>query len=277
MKQFKIGIQLYSLREEMAADMEATLAAVKAMGYDYVEFAGYFGKSAEEVKALLDKHGLTAISVHQNPDDFLVGGQAVIDYLKVLGVKYAAIPWYDTARLLADWKVGTDNIAELGKSLKANGIQLLYHNHDFEFQKIDGQYLLDKLYATVPADLLQPEFDTCWVHYAGENPATYLEGYADRKIDVVHLKDFTCKTIGGGPVYELIGVDKEQSEDEKAARESFRFTPVGYGIQDWASILRSCEKIGAEYLIVEQDQWYENNPLDCAAKSRAYLRDTFGL
>ncbi len=277
MKDFKIGIQLYSLREEMEKDMDATLGAVKAMGYDYVEFAGYFGKTAEEVKALLDKHGLTAISVHQNPDLFWKEGQPAIDYLKKIGVKYCAIPWYTVDEYFERWDETIDKFTKLGEDLKANGIQLLYHNHDFEFSKIDGETILDKMYATISAELLQPEFDTCWIHYAGNDPAEYLCKYADRKIDVVHLKDFTCTKLGGGPVYGLIGAGDTPTRRKERENNNFKFRPVGYGMQDFKSIIEACEKIGADYLIVEQDQWYDENPLDCAAKSRAYLKENFNI
>ena len=88
MKKFKIGLQLYSIRENVEKDMDAALKAVKEMGYDCVEFAGFFGKSAEEVRAMLDKYGLEAISVHQTAEPWLKEGQKAIDYLKTDGVKF---------------------------------------------------------------------------------------------------------------------------------------------------------------------------------------------
>ena len=81
MKQFKVGLQLYSVRNDMEKDFEGTLKAVKDMGYDYVEFAGFFGKSADEVKDILDRLGLTAISVHEGTQNFNEKGQEAIDYL----------------------------------------------------------------------------------------------------------------------------------------------------------------------------------------------------
>ena len=92
MKKFKVGIQLYSLRDAMEKDMDATLKAVKEMGYDYVEFAGYFDKSAEEVRTLLDKYGLECVSVHQAIGLFEEEGKAAVDYLNTIGAKYCAIP-----------------------------------------------------------------------------------------------------------------------------------------------------------------------------------------
>ena len=99
MKKFKVGLQLYSVRDQMEKDMEGTLKAVKEMGYDYVEFAGYFGKSAEEIRALLDKYGLICISVHQGLDFYEEGGQSAAEYIKTLGANFSAIPWYAAEKL----------------------------------------------------------------------------------------------------------------------------------------------------------------------------------
>lgn len=271
MKKFNVGLQLYSVREAMENDMDGTLKAVKEMGYDYVEFAGYFGKTAEEVKALLDKYGLTAISVHQAIDLFENEGKAAVDYLNTIGVKYAAIPWYDKNQFHTNWDNTVAKFAEVSKLLNDGGIQLMYHNHDFEFEKIDGEYILDKLYATLDAKTLMPEIDTCWVHYAGVNPAEYVKKYAG-KIKVLHLKDFVCEKLGGGPVYALIDEDGNEIKNASKEDNGFKFTPVGSGIQDWNAILSAAEEAGIEYVIVEQDQAYERSTLEAAKMSREYLK-----
>lgn len=279
MKQFKIGLQLYSVRDKMAEDFEGTLKKVAEMGYEYVEFAGYFGKSAEEIKELLDKYGLKCVSVHQGVDWILQEGQKAVDYLKTFGVKYSVVPWYgkENHKGGEGWDKTVENFTKAAELLKANGMKLGYHNHDFEFETCEGKYLLDWLYETFPADLLEPEIDTCWVHYAGVEPAGYLRKYAGR-MTVVHLKDFSCSKLGGGPVYALIdGEGKEMKKPASREEAGFRFRPVGEGIQDWKEILAACEDAGAEYLIVEQDQSYEDCSLDACARSRKYLKDTFGL
>ncbi|MBQ7779844.1 MAG: sugar phosphate isomerase/epimerase [Clostridia bacterium] len=275
MKQFKVGLQLYSVRDAMEKDMDATLKAVKEMGYDYVEFAGYFGKTAEEVKALLDKYDLKAISVHQAIDLFEKEGKAAVDYLNTIGVKYSAIPWYDKNELYNNWDNTVKKFAEVSKLLKAGGIQLMYHNHDFEFVKIDGEYVLDKLYRTLDSETLMPEIDTCWVHYAGVNPAEYVKKYSGR-IKVLHLKDFVCKKLGGGPVYALIDEDGNEIKNASKEDNGFKFTPVGSGIQDWNEILTAADEAGVEYVIVEQDDSYEQCSLEAAKMSRDYLK-TLGL
>lgn len=271
MKNFKVGLQLYSIRDKMEENMDAALKAVKEMGYDYVEFAGYFGKSVQEVKALLDKYNLTAISVHQNPTLFWEEGQSAIDYIKELGVEYAAIPWYTVDEYFNNWDETISKFEALGKQLKENGIQMLYHNHDFEFRKIGDEAILDKLYKVISPEFLQPEFDTCWVHYAGNDPAEYLKKYKGR-VQVLHLKDFVCEKLGGGPVYGLIDADGESKNPDNKAENGFKFMPVGQGIQNWENILSVAEEIGTEYVIVEQDQWYEGDSLEYAKESREYLQ-----
>lgn len=99
---------------------------------------------------------------------------------------------------------------------------LLYHNHDFEFTKVDGAYALDRMYADIPAALLQTELDTCWVNVAGESPVAYLNKYAGRA-PVVHLKDFVMPGKKPAHMYELIGVDDDGAPGEDEVFEFRRW------------------------------------------------------
>ena len=220
-----------------------------------MEFAGYYGHFADEVRAMLDKYGLECVSVHQGPQLFAEKGQKAVDYLKTIGAKYCAIPHYPAEKLAGtpEWEETVKLFTQTGKLLKENGIQQLYHNHDFEFNKYEDKFLLDWNYETIPAEYLQPQIDTCWVHYAGYDPAEYLLKYAGR-IKVVHLKDFVCEKLGNGPVYALIGKDGTEEKKTSQEEKGFDFRPVGYGIQDFPAIIAAAEKAGAEILIVEQDQ-----------------------
>ncbi len=272
MKKFKVGIQLYSVRDHMEKDMDATLKAISEMGYECVEFAGYFDHTAEDVKAMLDKYGLEAVSVHQSIDLFLKEGDEAAKYIKTLGVKYCAIPWInvDNFKDEALYQQFLKNIKEVSALLKKYDIQLCYHNHDFEFGKKDGVYYLDRLYSDTTPDELMTEIDTCWVHYAGENPSKYLEKYAGRA-EIVHLKDFECKNLAAGPVYALIDEDGKEMKDDKEEK-GFEFRPVGSGRQDVKAILESAEKAGADYVIVEQDGHPDNDSLVDAKISIDYLK-----
>lgn len=273
MKKFKVGLQLYSVREDMQKDMDATLKQVSEMGYECVEFAGYFGKTAQEVKEILDKYGLEAVSVHQTYDVFLEDEKSNIDYLKTLGVKYCAIPWMDKAKHAGNdvFPQTVKEITQVAKALKASGIQMCYHNHDFEFDKYDGKFLLDWLYESIPADLLQTEIDTCWVKYSGNDPVEYIKKYSGRS-EILHLKDFVSDKIAGGPVYALIDENGNESKKETESTSSFEFRPVGEGVQDFKAILEAAEDAGVEYVIVEEDECPTASPLDSARISREYLK-----
>lgn len=273
MKQFKVGLQLYSVRDDMAADMLGTLKKVKEMGYDYVEFAGYFDHSAQEVKAMLDEVGLECVSVHQGYAPFLEDEKGMIDYLKVIGAKYCAIPWMglENHKGGEHYEQAMKEIAQVAKALKENGIQMLYHNHDFEFNKYEDKFLLDWLYETLPEDLMKTEVDCCWVRYAGYDPAEYIKKYTGRS-PVVHLKDFVCTNFNAGAVYGLID-EKGKDEKPKSKEEAgFMFKPVGHGVQDIPAILKASEEAGADIVIVEQDQSPERPALEAAKMSREYLK-----
>ena len=277
MKQFHVGIQLYGVRNAMERDFEGTLKALADMGYEYVEFAGYYGHTAEEIKAILDKYGLKCISAHQALDFYDEDPDAAAEFLKAFGVKYSVIPWYGKEKLAGtdEWEASAARFKKVGAVLKAHGMKLGYHNHDFEFEKHEGKYLHDYIFDEV-GDLIDPELDTCWVHYAGINPADKIREFAGR-VEIVHLKDFVCKELGGGPAYDLIdnsgkGLGKKSREDN-----GFQFRPLGTGRQNFLEILEACEASGTEYIIVEQDQTYDIPELEAAKISRDYLRNTFGL
>lgn len=272
MKKFKVGIQLYSLRKVIEEiGMDAVLAEVKKLGYDCVEFAGYAGHTAEEIKAMLDKYGLEAISVHQVPDVFIDKAQETVDYLKTIGVKYCAIPWYAKEKLIGnpEWEETVKLFNNTAEILAKNGIKLCYHNHDFEFEKYEDKYVIDYIFEAVPA--LCPEFDTGWVTYAGEKPVAYIEKYAD-KVDIIHLKDFYAKRLKSGPVYALIDESGNAEGGNTLADNGFMYKATGSGLLDVPAILAAAEKVDAECVIVEFDESPENPPLEDARLSREYLK-----
>ena len=279
MKKFNVGIQLYGVRNAMAEDFEGTLKAISEMGYEYVEFAGYFGKSAEEIKAILDKYNLKCISVHQGLDFFDENPDEKCEFLKAFGVKYSVIPWYEQSKLAgsSDWEETKRKFSEAADLFKKHGMMLGYHNHEFEYQVVDGKYIHDYIFEAVPEDRIVPELDTCWVHYAGINPVDMINKYKGR-VEIVHLKDFECNSLGKGPVYDLIDGDGKDSGKPKTREENgFKFRPLGMGRQNFEEILSACEKCGTETVIVEQDQTYDISELEAARISRQYLREKFGI
>ena len=266
-----VAVQLYSVRDEMQADFEGTIKKMKELGYDGVEFAGLFGKSPSDVRALCEQVGIVPISAHVPYYDMLNDPNKVLADYAEIGCEYVAVPY-----LTEECRPGTEGfeatvkgIDKIARAAKELGIQLLYHNHDFEFVKLKGEYALDVLYSTIPADLLQTEIDTCWVNVAGVNPSEYILQYTGRS-PVVHLKDFRMGDKGkAGSLYKLIGID---SEDEFAQEDAFTFMPVGYGAQNFPEILAACEKAGAKWVVVEQDNPAKGDTeLNSVKLSREYL------
>ena len=269
MYDFPIALQLYSVRTDMEADFEGTLKKVKEFGYDGVEFAGLYGKSAAEVKKLCEEIGLVPISAHVPYSELLKGDETFKAYAEI-GCKYIVIPWIG-AEYLAGGENNAEfieNVKKFGELANANGMKLCYHNHDFEFQKVDGEYKLDRLYSDVSADLLLTQLDTCWVNVGGENPSDYIRKYNGR-IEIIHLKDF----VGGKSenMYGLIGADgKEKAEDTS---KKFELRPVGYGVQNFPAILDACKEVGATWVVVEQDEpSMGKTRLECVEASINYLK-----
>ena len=266
-----IGLQLYSVKNEMAQDFEGTIRKVAEMGYEGVEFAGLFDKTPSEIKELLEKYSLKAVSAHVPLADMMENLDKVIADYKEIGCKFVVIPYVDEK-----YRPGTPDypetlriIGEIGKKLKEAGLSLLYHNHDFEFVKVDGEYGLDIMYSTVSEEYLNPELDTCWVNVGGEEPAPYILKYKGRT-PVIHLKDFVMKGKDKPQkLYELIGIE---DETESASEDDFSFKPVGYGVQDFPAILEAAEKAGAAWVVVEQDSPDKGNtPLNAVKMSIEYL------
>ena len=248
---FPIALQLYSIRDVLENDFENVIRKVKEFGYDGVELAGLSGIQPEKFKKILEELELKPLSSHVPYTEFVEDAEKVAEDYGTVGCEYVAIPY-----LVEECRPGTpgfpevvENITRFGKILKEKKITLLYHNHDFEFVKVDGEYGLDLLYRSVPSEYLQTEIDTCWVNVAGENPSEYILKYTGRS-PVVHLKDFYMPGKKPEKMYDLIGITDEEKEK---AKEGFEFRPVGQGMQDIPSILKASEKAGAKWVVVEQD------------------------
>lgn len=271
MKKLKIGLQLYSVRDMMEKDFEGTLRAVAEMGYECVEFAGYFGYSAEEVRSICDRLGLEIISVHQKYDVFMDTPEESVNYLKTLGVPYCAVPWIGRDAWITGYETIIADLKKVSALLKKNGIQLLYHNHEFEFlEKHGNDFILDAMCQDLTSEELIPELDVCWVHYAGQDPLCYMKKYP--YMPILHLKDFDCKQLGGGPAYALIDTTGKAVSKDTRKENEFHFRSVGSGRQDVPAIMKTAEEIAVEYVIVEQDGDHEGSSLEAVRKSRAYLK-----
>lgn len=199
------GLQMYSLRDITDKDMEGALREVAAMGYSFVEFAGFMGHPAEQIKAWLDQYGLKASGTHTGlaalTDDVL---DETIAYHKAIGCKDIIIP-YEKFENKAAIDAFVERVNVLIPRLKAEGIDLHYHNHDHEFlANEDGLIPEDEIMARTGILL---EVDTYWVFAAGKDPVAFVQEHKDR-IRVIHLKD----GIGGNEGTSL-GLGKAPVKD----------------------------------------------------------------
>ncbi len=279
MNELKVGLQLYSIRDAMNEDMDAALKAVKEMGYDCVEFAGgRYGHTAAETKALCEKYGLECVSVHQGSALFLEDEEDAVAYIKEMGVKFCVIPMtvgrLDTLR--DHWDETIALYKRMYKAFREIGVQLLYHNHDFELITLEGdsQPVLDRLYREIPD--LKPQFDTCWISYGGYAPAEYIREYGEN-IDLIHVKDYSLTKMEPIPIHRQVQKYGWSIRPESRSDAGFVFTPLGTGVVDFDPIIEAAKASNARYLIVEQDKSPDRDPLKAAAMSRRFLKETYGI
>lgn len=270
-----IGYQLYSARELAQSDLEGVLRQLAGMGYEGVEFAGFYGHSAKEVRKLLKALGLKAASSHVPLKTVQEDMASVIGFHKAIGCPFIAIPYLEEP--MRPGAPGFSSVLRLlyrfGRQCRKSGIQLLYHNHDFEFVEVSGQAGLDFLFDAIPEKLLQTEIDTCWVKYSGIDPVAYLGKYAGRS-PVLHLKDFVGQKTDRPP-YGLLGLPPlSASEEPQDAPQGvpFAYRPLGYGCQDMPALWRAAQDAGVQWVIVEQDDSGDQDPLGDAQKSIETLK-----
>ena len=245
------AIQLYTLRDLTAKDFAGTMKQVAALGYKYVEMAGYGDLgNAQSAKQALDAAGLTPTSGHWSIDQLETNIEQVMADAEALGIDTVVCPYLpeDRRQDAKGYEATAKVLDTAGQHLHQKGMILAYHNHAFEFQKFDGKYGLDILYDNTARHLVVAEIDVYWVKDGGEDPAAYIDKLADR-VRLLHLKDMAM------------------NGEEK------RFAPVGAGIIDFKSILEAAEKHQIQWGIVEQDNTYETPPLDAIKTSLENLKE----
>ena len=273
MNKLPVGLQVYGLRDLLEATPERfreVMIQVRKLGYDGVELAGTYGIAPEEIRNILCDADLIPISAHVPLIDMMRDAQAIANVYKTIGCKYIVVPYLPEeyrhhtpgyARVLVEME-------RIGKIMVNNGLALMYHNHDFEFVTLEDQtFGLDDIYAKVPRQYLMAEPDTCWIQVAGQDAAAYVRKYKGR-CPIVHLKDY-IKVGNPCGMYKLIGMEAEEVKEDNAF---FEFRPVGFGQQIWVPILDAACDADAEWVVVEQDEHYDLSSLECARRSREYLR-----
>ena len=251
-----IGLQLYTVRTEMKKDFEGTIAKVAATGYKEVEFAGYFDHSPKDVRAILDRNGLTAPSTHVDYKSLGDKWQEVVEAAKVMGHQYIVNPWIDDeVRKSPDgWKRASDVFNRAGEISKKAGIQFAYHNHWFEFNPVNGKLPYDILLESCDRGLVKMELDLCWITVGGQDPVKYFERYPGR-FPMVHVKD--VKSVP--PEKDKVNFDGVLPG----------MTEVGSGVIDWKRIFAASEKGGIKHYFVEHDQ--SKAPFESIKTSYQYL------
>ena len=253
----KVGVQLYTVRDLMKDDFEGTIAKVAQIGYKEVEFAGYFGRTPQQVRAVLEKNGLTAPSTHVQYDELDDKFPKVIEDSKTIGLKYIVCPWIpEEARKSPDiWKQASEKFNKCGEQTKKAGMQFAYHNHWFEFLPTNGVLPYDQLLKDCDAKLVKMEMDLCWITTAGGDPVKYFEKYPGR-FPLVHVKD----------VKKLPHVTQGGAQN---FGDTVDLTEVGSGIIDWKRIFAKADVAGIKHYIVEHD--HPKQPLESIKTSYEYL------
>jgi sugar phosphate isomerase/epimerase len=241
-----LSLQLYTLRDHMATDFVGTLEQVSKIGYTAVEFAGYGGHTAEELSQILKEFNLKASSSHIPLKDLETQLEYLIEFNQKIGSKHIICPWIPKEHYNSkdSYQRLGDSLDKMGRICQQNGVTLAYHNHDFEFERFEGEFGLDILLANADPEHLKLELDVYWAEFAGVSAIDYMDKQASR-CRLVHLKDMA---------------DTPERE----------FTELGNGTIDLESVINKSREIGVEWAIVEQDKC-KRSPMDSVKISFDYL------
>lgn len=236
-----VGLQLYSVREQLPKDFEGTLKQLGAIGYKEVEAAGYYHKSATEFKQAMEQAGLRCVSTHHPLGDLKPNLQERIDYAKTLGLEFIICSSANVHRdgsekgemKLDDWRYVADQFNEIGQKIKAAGMRFGYHNHTFEFKAENGVIYYDELMKRTDPKYVVFEMDCGWVYVGGHNPVEYISR-APERFPLLHVKDFQKQADGK---YTNVVLGK------------------GAGI-DYAAVFRAAT--GLKHYFIEQEEFSED-------------------
>lgn len=263
-KQTPIGLQLYTIRDAMSKDVAGSLAKVSQLGFKTLEGATYtgsmkfYGMEPEAFKALLKQNNLSMPSSHYRLGEEMMNGKAAegtmlhnwdkaVDDASKVGIKYMVCAYLSEAERggLDHYKYVAEQLNKAGERCKKNGIQLCYHNHDFEFVAQNKQLPYDIILNQTDKNLVKMELDLYWVNKAGKDANALFEQHPGR-FPLFHLKDMDNTAKHG-------------------------FTEVGSGVIDFKKILDASATAGMKYFFVEQDQT-PGDPFVSIKKSIDYIK-----
>ncbi len=245
-KTFGIGLQLYTIRDAMNKDVPGSLHRVSDAGYKYVELAGYtdgkfYGYEPADFKKLVNDLGMEILSSHTQVEAAgitLDNAQKMAEDHAILGVKYCIQPWIveEARTTLASYRKMAADWNKVGSIMKDHGMIFGYHNHNFEFNTVEGKIpYFDVMLAELDKDLVTMELDMFWTTKAGQNPVEIIKKYPGR-FQLFHMKDMYTSEA---PYYTTDGEDD--------------FAAVGAGIINFKEILAVKDIAGMKYMVVEQD------------------------
>jgi sugar phosphate isomerase/epimerase len=259
-----VGLQLYSLRDQLPKDVKGVIAQVAKAGYSEVETFGYsaqngfWGLSAKDFSALLKANGLKTPSGHYGLDEFFGAGKmdqfnSYIDAALATGQTYIVVPSlnHDFIKTAADFNSIADKLNKAAAVCKTHGLKLGYHNHNFEWKETEGTTFYDTILAKTDPTLVSMEMDIYWVVRAGHDPVKIFEKHPGR-FAMVHVKD----------------MDKANNELN---------TEIGSGTIDFKTILGKAQLAGIKHFIVEQENYINIDPYKSLAQSSAYMKNSLHL
>lgn len=239
------GLQLYSLRDVLPADPKGVLRQVASFGYKEIE--GYEGPSGmfwgmknTEFKQYMDELGLQFVSSHC---DYKKDFERKADEAAAIGMKYLLCPYLGPQKSLDLFKRAAEDFNKAGEICKQRGIRFGYHNHDYSFKQVEGQYPQDVMMQNTDKTLVDFEMDIYWVVAAGQDPVAWFKKYPER-FRLGHVKD-----RGGNET-----------------------TTLGKGNIDYPPILSEARKAGMKYFIVEQEQYKGTTPIDAVRDDAEYMK-----
>jgi sugar phosphate isomerase/epimerase len=259
-----LGIQLWTVKDEAAKDLEGTLRKVYAAGFREIEFAGFYDKTPVEIGKLMKDIGFSLVSMHSGAGDIAKKGDQIIADAKALGLKYIfasspgvspekeKLPWEERMKAvdLTDWKWNADLFNKFGKQVSEAGMTFGYHNHSAEFKKFDGQTAFDYLFANTDAKHVKIELDIGWVVVAEQDPLALLNQYKDRVV-ALHVKDVAKRGADG----------KEPAS-----------VALGEGVVDWSKIIGTAKANGTKAFFYEQEAPFTRPILESVKISGDYLQ-----
>ena len=242
-----IGLQLYTVRHAMEADLEGTLGRVAAVGYREVEFAGLMGRKAADVRRVLGHLGLTTPAMHVPFGAMDSNWDATLADARALGCAFVVVPSIpDELRSSLDsYRRVAERFNRAAEAAAAAGLRFAYHNHATDFAPLDRRVPFDVLLEATDPNRVAIELDLYWIFRAGHDPLRYFNRWPGR-VRLVHVKD-----SGTGPDYKM--------------------SDVGAGIIDWPHVLAAARAAGTEHFIVEHDE--ASDPFASSAASLRYLSD----